>query len=101
MQSTGNSGFWVSPEGRQQKKANTVGDTVKGVAEPFTSVVSGIKELVSPLGASIPKIGKKREGKKGDDVQEVLEKDALRAELKLSIYQTYKNYKKMHSMLTW
>ena len=82
----------------EEKKESEIASVVKGVAEPFTGIFSGVKEIVSPLTEGI-KIG--RGGKKVNDVQARIEINRVRRELRRTIYQTYKNYKKMHGMLTW
>ncbi len=85
----------------EQKRESEISLTLKGAAEPFTSVVGGLKEIVSPLAEGIPKLRKKGGAKKGNDVEDSLEISRARAELRRSIYLTYKNYKKMHGLLTW
>ena len=87
----------TKPENPQE---NTISQTVKGLAEPFVSVIEGIKEVASPLKAIVPK-RKGSEAKKGDDVKDSLEINELKKRLKTELYQTYKNYKKMHNMMTW
>ena len=87
----------AKPESPQE---NTISQTVKGLAEPFVSVIEGIKEVASPLKAIVPK-RKGSEAKKGDDVKDSLEINELKKRLKTELYQTYKNYKKMHNMMTW
>jgi hypothetical protein len=84
-----------------EKKENAVTVTVKSAAEPFLNIFGGLKEITSPLTDSLPKLKKETKAKKGNDVQDDIEINAIRRELKRSIYQTYKNYKKMHGMLTW
>ncbi len=88
-------------EKKAEHRESDISLTIKGAAEPFASVVGGLKELVSPLAGAIPKKSKKGEASKGDDVKDSLEISAVRKELRKMIYQTYKNYKKMHGMLTW
>ena len=88
-------------EKKEEQKTNEFANTIKSAAEPFTSVLSGVKEIVSPLAGGLPKLRKKGAAKKGDDVADSLEITTLRRELKRAAYTTYKNYKKMHGMLTW
>ena len=88
-------------EKEEEQKTNEFADTIKSAAEPFTSVLSGVKEIISPLTGGFPKLRKKGGAKKGNDVEDSLEIDALRKEIKRVAYQTYKNYKKMHGMMTW
>ena len=83
-----------------KKPENAISQTVKGVAEPFIGVVEGVKEVLSPLKDVIPK-RKGNQAKKGDDVHDSLEISELNASLRRELYQTYKNYKKMHNMMTW
>lgn len=83
-----------------KKPENAISQTVKGVAEPFIGVVEGVKEVLSPLKDVIPK-RKGSQAKKGDDVHDSLEISELNASLRRELYQTYKNYKKMHNMMTW
>ena len=87
-------------EENKDDKENAISQTVKGIAEPFVSVVEGVKEVVSPLKNIVPK-KKDGEAKKGDDVKGSLEISELKAMLKTELFQTYKNYKKMHGMMTW
>jgi len=88
-------------EKKEEEKQSDFADALKDVAEPFTSVVGGLKEVVSPLTGGIT-FRKKDGAKKGDDVREITEEiTPLKKELRRAIYQTYKNYKKMHEMMTW
>ncbi len=84
----------------EKRKESEISLALKGAAEPFASVLGGVKELVSPLAEGLPK-RKKGEAKKGNDVTDSLEITRVRKELLRTIYQTYKNYKKMHGLLTW
>ena len=65
----------------------------KKAADPFTSVLKGFSELFSAFGSG----GKS----KIDKIQLDKEKDAAKASAKNSIWQAYKNYKKMEGMLAW
>ena len=72
--------------------------------EPFIGVFSGIKDIVTAFGGVRPPAKqntKKRLTGGKSDVDLVLEMEDAKAELKRSIYQTYKNYKKLHALLTW
>ncbi len=66
------------------------------VFEPFKALYEGAKEFVD-LG--VPEM-KKKEGPV-DKVKMKDEIDRAAKALKTEIYNTYKNYKKMHGMLTW
>ncbi|MBI2664322.1 hypothetical protein HYX10_03200 [Candidatus Woesearchaeota archaeon] len=83
----------------EEKKKSQAAEAVKGAAEPFIGVFSGVKEIVAPFTHGIRL--RKKGGAKGDDVKDELNIESARADLKRSIYQTYKNYKKMHGMMTW
>src|SRR3989344_7562204 len=91
----------VEEEKKREEKPSELAETLKGALEPFTSVLSGVKEIVSPLAEGVPRFRKKGGAKKGDDVKDSLEIAALKSELRRAAYQTYKNYKKMHGMMTW
>lgn len=72
--------------------------------EPFAAVFGGLKDIVTAFGGIRPpekQSTKKRLTGGKSDVDLVLEMDDAKAELRRSIYQTYKNYKKLHGMLTW
>ena len=84
----------------EEKKESTASQTVKGMVEPFVGVIDGVKEVVLPL-ASFASKKKGKTAKKGDDVHDSMEIAELKQQLKTEIFQTYKNYKKMHGMLTW
>lgn len=73
--------------------------------EPFLGVLGGLKEIVTAFGGikgpdNKPNLKKRLTGGKSD-VELVLEQEEARTDLKRSIYQTYKNYKKLHGMVTW
>ena len=91
----------VEEEKKREEKPSELAETLKGALEPFTSVLSGVKEIVSPLAEGVPRFRKKCGAKKGEDVKDSLEIAALKSELRRAAYQTYKNYKKMHGLLTW
>ncbi|MBI2142071.1 hypothetical protein HYU15_01100 [Candidatus Woesearchaeota archaeon] len=68
--------------------------------DPFSSLWDGVKEIATSFG--FPKGeegGKKKE--REDKIAIADEIKEAEGELKGEIYQTYKNYKKMHGMLTW
>ncbi|MAG15839.1 hypothetical protein CMO88_02155 [Candidatus Woesearchaeota archaeon] len=88
-------------EKKEKKEPNELAETVKGAAEPFVGVLGGIKEIVSPLTEGIPSLKKKGGPKKGKDVDDTLQIASMKRDLKRSIFQTYKNYKKMHGLMTW
>ncbi len=69
-----------------------------GAEEPFVAIFSGLKEI---FGSLAPKGGEKE--KKPSIAKEEIKDEIQSAArtLKTEIYQTYKNYKKMHGMLTW
>ncbi len=69
------------------------------VAEPFTSVFKGLWELG---GAFMPKKGdKKKKGPKRDFYKESLNKKEAISEAKKNAWNSYKNFKKAHEMLSW
>ncbi|MBW2972731.1 hypothetical protein KY359_06875 [Candidatus Woesearchaeota archaeon] len=72
-------------------------EQMKGAAEPFTALFSGFKEV---FGALMPKMKKKEKGKptpweKGKDIGGAM------FHMKNAIWNTYKNFKKAHRMITW
>ncbi|MBI3034599.1 hypothetical protein HYY72_05565 [Candidatus Woesearchaeota archaeon] len=69
-----------------------------GITEPFEALFGGFKDLAGSFGGS--KDDKPRKASE-DRVATKDEIDKARKTLKTDIYQTYKNYKKMHGMLTW
>ena len=73
--------------------------------EPFIGVFSGVKEIFTAIGGVRPADGKQSLKKRltggKSDIELQLEIDEAKADLKRSIWQTYKNYKKLHGMLTW
>ncbi len=89
------------PEDAQKKEEKKASNNP---LEPFLGIFSGMKEIVTAFGGvkghEKPNIKKKLSGGKSD-VDLVLEMEAVKTELKRSIYQTYKNYKKLHGLLTW
>ena len=72
--------------------------------EPFIGVFGGIKELMGSF-TGIRKPGKPDLKQKltggRNDIQLLQQIESSREELRRAIYQTYKNYKKLHGMLTW
>ena len=75
--------------------------------EPFIGVFGGLKDIVSSFGGvSAPGTPNKQTIKKQltggkSDVQLDIQITEARTELRRAIFQTYKNYKMLHSMLTW
>ena len=85
-----------------KKKEGEIAKSVKEAAEPFTGVLAGIRELMSPLSEVAGLLRKKDSGKKKRNfVKDDLEVNELDSEIKKTVYQAYKNYKKMHGMMTW
>ncbi len=68
-------------------------------ADPFIAVFQGVFDIVGSFGISGKKDEKPKE--KFDKIKMSDEIEKARKALKGEIYQTYKNYKKMHGMLTW
>lgn len=71
--------------------------------EPFIGIFGGIKDIfgsLKPADAGKPNIKKKLTGGK-TDIELDTQITEAKAELKTAIYQTYKNYKKLHGMVLW
>jgi hypothetical protein len=70
---------------------------MKGAIEPFISIFGGFKEI---FGSMLPELKRKDKGKPTDWE---LKKDRKKAEgpMKAAIWNTYKNFKKAHKMVTW
>ncbi|MCP3684153.1 MAG: hypothetical protein GY861_15840 [bacterium] len=68
---------------------------------PFVGIGSGFKELFGSLGV-VPQ-RKKKDDKYGKHEKVDLDDERNKAavELKKIIFETYKNYKKIHGMITW
>lgn len=68
--------------------------------DPFSALWGGIKEIAVSFG--FPKGDEGGKKKVSEDKIEIGDEIvSASSELKTDIYQTYKNYKKMHGMLTW
>jgi hypothetical protein len=70
---------------------------MKSAAEPFTAIFSGFKEI---FGAFIPSRQKKEKGKPSE-WQLAKQKEAATNPMLGAIWNTYKNFKKAHRMITW
>lgn len=70
---------------------------MKGAVEPFISIFGGFKEL---FGSMIPELKKKD---KDAPTDWELNKDRKKAEgpMNVALWNTYKNFKKAHRMVTW
>lgn len=84
-------------------KDTELSQALKGAAEPFSGIFGGLHEVFSPLAEGFGQLRGKGDGhgKKEDPIEESLEISELKRELKSAIFASYKNYKKMHGMLTW
>ncbi|MFH1182087.1 MAG: hypothetical protein V1702_03970 [Candidatus Woesearchaeota archaeon] len=84
------------PEDEIPKKTGT--PQGKNVLDPFLAVFKGFGELASAFQG-----GKKEKPKwmKKSALELETEKLAAEKSLKTTLYTAYKNYKKMHGMLTW
>jgi hypothetical protein len=85
-------------EKHEQPKESEVKATAMGALEPFTAIFGGIKEISTAL---IPASKGKKKRSKSNPIKADLEMREVQRELKQAIFQTYKNYKKMHGMMTW
>ncbi|MBI2142865.1 hypothetical protein HYU20_00800 [Candidatus Woesearchaeota archaeon] len=92
------------PEDEQKKEEPK---TSNNPLEPFLGVFGGLKDIVSAFGGvkapgaqSKQSIKKQLTGGKSDVQLDIQIREA-RDELKRAIWNTYKNYKKLHGMLTW
>lgn len=92
------------PEDEQKKEGPK---TSNNPLEPFLGVFGGLKDIVSAFGgARAPGTPSKQSIKRQltggkSDVQLDIQIREAREELKRAIWNTYKNYKKLHGMLTW
>ncbi len=91
-------------EKKHADHANEIGGAFRGASEPFIGVIGGLQEVFSPLAEGVTSLtsgGGKKGHKKVDEIEEDLEYNERKKELKGAIYTAYKNYKKMHGMMTW
>ncbi len=86
--------FPDDPKPQKKEKPKT-----PSVFSPFAGIAGGLKEITEPFAGIIPRRGARKP--KGDPIGDSMAMQAARADLKRSIFQTYKNYKKMHGMMTW
>lgn len=90
------------PEDEKPKEAPKIS---ANPLEPFLSVFGGVKEILTAFGGVRPGGGKTSLKKKltggKSDIELFMEMEEARTDLRRSIFQTYKNYKKLHGMLTW
>ena len=74
--------------------------------EPFIGIFGGVKEIftsfggIKPAGSETQSTKRKLTGGK-NDIQLDQQIKTAKEDLKRTIYQTYKNYKKMHNMVQW
>ncbi|MBI2133378.1 hypothetical protein HYU11_01710 [Candidatus Woesearchaeota archaeon] len=71
---------------------------VPTIMDPFKAIFEGVGDIAGSMG-----MGLKKEAPK-EKIDKVALKDEFQKaskDLKTEIYTTYKNYKKMHGMLTW
>jgi hypothetical protein len=93
-------------EDKEKKKEKDKNKPSVNPLEPFTGVLGGVKELFSAFGGikgskeKKPNLKKQITGGK-NNIELSKEIDEAKGELKTAIYQTYKNYKKMHGMVNW
>ena len=83
----------------------------KDIIEPFTGVFKGVKEIFEPLTQGLDSFKKVKDSaplKKisgdpdhGNIVGQSIEIEQARAAAKAAAYGAYKNYKKMHGMMTF
>ncbi len=69
-----------------------------GIFEPFIAVGSGFKEI---SGALSPKVSLKPNESSANKYKKKKNKSAAAKDAKGSIWQTYKNFKKAHGLLSW
>lgn len=79
----------------QELGKKSLKDKVKKAADPFTAIFKGFGEVFGSLG------GKAKEGGGLDPVARKKEEKEAEDSSKNSIWQAYKNYKKMEGMLAW
>jgi hypothetical protein len=71
---------------------------MKGVLEPFTAIFYGFKDIFVSF---FPSRGKKKDKDKPSSWQVDKDKDEARKVMGAAIWNTYKNFKKAHKMVTW
>lgn len=74
--------------------------------DPLVGIFGGFKEIFSAFGGIKPGGEKKQSLKKKikggkSDIDLYFEIEEAKGDLRRCIYQTYKNYKKLHGMITW
>jgi hypothetical protein len=80
---------------KSELKKRGAKDALKDAADPFTAVFKGFAEIFGSLSP------KKKDGSMLSAMEKEAEKAQAKASSKNSIWQTYKNYKKMEGMLAW
>jgi hypothetical protein len=70
---------------------------MKGAVEPFLSIFGGFKEL---FGSMLPEL-KKKDKSKPTDWELKNDRKKAAGQMKAAIWNTYKNFKKAHRMITW
>ncbi|RMF54649.1 hypothetical protein D6745_04620 [Candidatus Woesearchaeota archaeon] len=68
--------------------------------DPFSSVIKGFGEMFNAL-FGVSNLFSSKQGKKKSSAQLKKEKASAKAYSKNAVWQTYKNYKKAHRMITW
>ena len=70
---------------------------MKSGAEPFIAIFSGFKEIFSSFFPAKDSKGKKTKS----DWEKKKDKDDAKGPMQAAIWNTYKNFKKAHKMVTW
>jgi hypothetical protein len=87
----------IKKDAEDKKAAKKRLEQMKGAAEPFTALFSGFKEL---FGAFMPSLKKKDKGKPSEWQMKKEKKKAIK-DMRYPLWNTYKNFKKAHRMITW
>lgn len=82
----------------EEKKEKIEKPKLPTAAEPFTALFGGFGELFGSLG-KLPAFGGKKKGPSEYDIEKAREK--AESASKGAIWDSYKNFKKSHSMLAW
>ena len=84
-------------DGKKSKTFSLVSDFI----EPFTSVFKGVQEIFEPLAKGLDSFKKPSDHAHHNIVHQTIEIKDAQSEAKSAAYGTYKNYKKMHGMMTF
>jgi hypothetical protein len=87
----------IKKEEEKKKAAKKHLEQMKGAAEPFLAIFGGFKEILGPL---LPKVKRKEKGK-ATPWKMKKDRAAAVSAMRVPLWNTYKNFKKAHKMVTW